>query len=189
MKKIGRKLSLLIAVGSALMTTVILASCLYSQSTPLLTKATPTSDSNPTVESIDKAGLLPPQQVDPLPTEAKEEPPENNMHKDDEANQKISQGVIEAIQKNGEANIVIMLVPPSSLQTSPVDLPTVRNEIARLQDDVLSVLDDSDYRQKHKYETIPALAGTLLTEAGLAKLATHPKVVRVDLDVGGSGGQ
>jgi subtilisin family serine protease len=47
-------------------------------------------------------------------------------------------------------------------------------------------LDPSDFRVRHKYQAVPALAGKV-TETGLSKLVANPNVLRIDLDVGGTG--
>jgi hypothetical protein len=104
-----------------------------------------------------------------------------------DAIQKVSQEVIEALQKQEMVDVIIALVEPPSMGTPPVELATLKAEIASLQDQVLSALEPAEFRVKHKYQAIPALAGTV-TEAGLAKLAAHPKVMKIDLDVGGTGG-
>jgi hypothetical protein len=100
--------------------------------------------------------------------------------------EKIGQGVMEILKTRGEAAVIITLAEPPSMRTPQIDLPTLRSEITSLQDQVLSTLDPSDFRLKLRYQAVPALAG-IATEAGLAKLAANPNVVRIDLDVGGTG--
>lgn len=102
---------------------------------------------------------------------------------------KVGQGVIEALQAEGGVNVVVLLVEPPSMSTSSIDLPSLKRDIASLQDDVLSSLDSSEFRVKLRYQAVPALAGRVLSEAGLTKLAANPNVVRIDLDVGGTGSQ
>jgi len=102
------------------------------------------------------------------------------------AQEKVGQGVIEVLQAKGKAFVVIALVEPPSINKPKIDLQTVKNEIANLQEGVLSQLDASDFSLKHKYSSVPALAGTV-TETGIAELIENPNVVRIDLDVGGTG--
>ena len=52
-----------------------------------------------------------------------------------------------------------------------------------LRTQVLSALNPSDFKERHVYRSLPALAGRV-TEAGLEKLVANPNVVRIDLDVG-----
>jgi subtilisin family serine protease len=101
---------------------------------------------------------------------------------------KVGQGVEQALRRQGEARVVIALLEPSSLKASRPDLSRVRSEVAALQDRVLAAVTTLDYRPRLRFQAVPALAGTVLSDAGLAKLAAHPSVARIDLDVGGSGG-
>jgi hypothetical protein len=63
----------------------------------------------------------------------------------------------------------------------------VRAEIARVQQEVLSRLDARDFELGKRFESVPAIAGTLRTQRGLERLLADPRVRRVDLDVGGGG--
>lgn len=95
--------------------------------------------------------------------------------------------VFESLRASGEARVVIALVSPPSQPTSGADASELRTEIAQLQLDVLSRLGPADYRAGQRFESVPALSGTLLSEKGLLTLLAHPNVRRVDLDPGGSG--
>ncbi len=57
-----------------------------------------------------------------------------------------------------------------------------KQEVARVQDDVLKGLTGKDFTMQWRYATIPALAGEL-HPPGLAKLAAHPRVLRIDFDM------
>jgi subtilisin family serine protease len=100
---------------------------------------------------------------------------------------KIGPGVIEALRAEGEAMVIVALVAPPSLQARQINLPRLRQGVSTLQNGALSVLNAGEFRTKYKYSTVPALAGTLSSEAGLLKLAAHPNVARIDLDMGGKG--
>ncbi len=100
---------------------------------------------------------------------------------------KVGPGVIEALHTAGEARIVIALVDYQATTLQRNDLANLRREVSSTQDDVLSALDVTDFRTEHRYQAVPALSGTLLTETGLTKLVQNPDVVRIDLDVGGTG--
>ena len=103
-------------------------------------------------------------------------------------NEKIGPDVITTLQTTGEARVVIALVEPSALQAQKIDLAQARGEIAVQQAEVLASLSPLDFRLKYQYQAVPALAGAVLTEAGLQQLAAHPQVRKIDLDVGGRGG-
>lgn len=99
------------------------------------------------------------------------------------SNEKIGQGVREALATDGTAQVVIALTQPPSMETQPIDLEKLRREISELQDDVLSGLRADKYTPRYKYRVVPGLIGTIKTEQGLSKLAAHQNVVRIDLDV------
>jgi subtilisin family serine protease len=101
--------------------------------------------------------------------------------------EKIGKGVLEAARTPQGANVIIALVQPSESRRAKPRLPALRAEIAAIQRDVLSRVNASEYRGRRTYTAVPALAGKVLTESGLAKLAAHPHVKKIDLDVGGTG--
>jgi subtilisin family serine protease len=103
----------------------------------------------------------------------------------DTASQKIGSGVIEALQVDGHAHVMIMLAEPVTMSRG-ADLTTMRKAVAKAQGAVLGRLYASDYSARRTYQTIPALAGRV-TQTGLAKLVADPTVVKIDLDVGGTG--
>jgi hypothetical protein len=111
-----------------------------------------------------------------------------NTSQGDDPTQKVGPEVIEAVQTEGQANVMIMLTEPPSRRAPRIDLSIVKQEIAQLQDQVLSTLDSQDFQGKQRYQAIPALAGKV-TKTGLAKLVAHPNVVKIDLDVGGTGSE
>jgi subtilisin family serine protease len=100
---------------------------------------------------------------------------------------KVGQDVLPALRAQGQAHVMVALRPPRSSATALADLSALRRDVASLQEGVLSQVDASGYRSRHRYRAVPALAGTLLSEAALYALAGHPDVVRIDLDVGGTG--
>ncbi len=84
---------------------------------------------------------------------------------------KVGQEVLEAIEAEGEANVVVALaktpswIPPHILaQESGVprdtpDLSRLRREMTSLRTQVLSELYSSEFRERHQYHFLPALAG------------------------------
>ncbi|MCH8993549.1 MAG: S8 family serine peptidase [Chloroflexi bacterium] len=102
------------------------------------------------------------------------------------AEEKAGQALIGALQTKQEVAVVIALKEPPALAERPIELRTVKSQVASAQDAVLSSLESSDFKLKHQYEAVPALAG-LVTQGGLSKLVADPNVRRIDLDVGGTG--
>jgi subtilisin family serine protease len=109
---------------------------------------------------------------------------------------KIGPGVAEELAANGAANVMIALAQPQSLQglntASPgrgvrPNLAVLRSEVATLQSGVLASVENIGYQSKFAYSAVPALAGRITSDAALRALGSHPSVVRVDLDVGGTG--
>ena len=100
--------------------------------------------------------------------------------------EKIGAGVSETIRSKGKAYVVIALREPAEMRESQISMPKLNQQIADLQQGVLSQLSASEYLERHRYKAIPALAG-IVTEGGLSKLLADSDVVKVDLDVGGKG--
>jgi subtilisin family serine protease len=101
---------------------------------------------------------------------------------------KVGDDVVEALRARGEARIVIALAEPPALRQADPDLVRAQVEIDRLQDRVLASVGAADFQLKQRYRLVPALAGNVLSEAGLLRMAAQPEVARIDLDVGGTGG-
>jgi len=100
---------------------------------------------------------------------------------------KVGPAIKETLEANGAAFVVVALAPPPAAQVRPIQLPTLVSEIAHLQNRVLTGVDPAGFELKHAFQATPALAGTLHTSTALWQLATHPEVLRIDLDVGGKG--
>lgn len=90
-----------------------------------------------------------------------------------------------ALRMHGEAQVVVALVTPPGYDDPHADRNRLRAEIARMQREVLASLEPGDYRSRHLFESVPAMAGTLLSERGLTALLSHSHVRRVDLDAQG----
>ena len=99
---------------------------------------------------------------------------------------RIGPGVSEALRETVSVSVVIMLVTPESLAEDHADPVDLRREVARIQNEVLADLDPVEFRVAARYASVPAFSG-LLTSAGLAQLKSDPRLLRVDLDTGGSG--
>ena len=98
----------------------------------------------------------------------------------------VSADVITALRAHGEAAVMISLVEPTGIDAA-AEPARWQAEIARLQQSVVSQLAPEDFQSRTLFTSVPAIAGTLRTERGLAILTAHPNVRRVDLDAGGGG--
>jgi hypothetical protein len=95
--------------------------------------------------------------------------------------------VLTMIRERGEAPVMIALIAPAGFGDPAADADQVRAGIARMQAEVLAALDSSDFRDRQRFASIPAMAGTLRSERGLRTLLAHPLVRRVDIDPAGTG--
>lgn len=95
--------------------------------------------------------------------------------------------VREALRTNGMAHVLVALEPPPGFGEPAADTERLAAAIAAVQDRVIAALDTADFRVRQQFRNVPALAGTVRTERGLAILSGHPAVVRIDLDLGGGG--
>lgn len=85
---------------------------------------------------------------------------------------------------------VMVLVQLKSQALSKSGQGFQKQQILKLQNSVLSVLNKQEFllRHKcHKYKTMPGFSGVLF-ENGLIKLEKHPEVERIQLDMAGQGG-
>lgn len=96
----------------------------------------------------------------------------------------IAEEVASAVQRDGVARVLVGLRDPSRPGDS---LARRRGRTGAVQERVLNRLTSARFRVAHRFQAVPALAGTV-DATGLAALAADPDVERVVLDVGGSGG-
>ena len=104
-----------------------------------------------------------------------------------EPDRKVGSEVVAALQAAPNARVVVSLSQPAALRAASVEPAAARAEVGSLRATVLGTLTAADFQETVPFQSVPALAG-LVTTAGLQKLAKHPSVVKIDLDVGGSGG-
>ncbi len=101
--------------------------------------------------------------------------------------QKIPMDVVAALEAHGEVHVIISLdVPSIGANEGRIDAE-IREEIALVQARVLADLEDSDFRTRIAFDAVPAVAGTILSAQGLARLEAHEDVLAVQLDLGGGG--
>ena len=98
----------------------------------------------------------------------------------------VKDDVVTTLRAKGEAAVMISLVEPTGIDAT-AEPTRWQAEVARLQQTVLSQLASQHFERRTLFASVPAIAGTLRTERGLAILSSHPNVRRVDLDVGGGG--
>ena len=97
--------------------------------------------------------------------------------------QSVGDGVLEALEAEGRVRVLVALKPlPEGVQTRAVR----RASLEARQSAVLARLAPDDFEVAHRYETLPAVAGTV-SGPGLERLLADPDVARVDLDAPGSG--
>lgn len=94
--------------------------------------------------------------------------------------------LLAVLRQRGSAPVMIALTDPVG-QVDPTDLVATRGAVRRLQDEVLRSVDSTDFTLRVRYETIPALAGTLRSERGFRRFKAHPLVRHVSLEMGGGG--
>jgi subtilisin family serine protease len=104
---------------------------------------------------------------------------------------KIGPGVVEAIRQAGGADVVIALnLSAASLRSvdGPAGIERLRSQVGTLQQSVLQQVGPEEFGRVRRFQAVPALGGTVGSEAALQRLAADPLVRRIDLDVGGTGG-
>lgn len=105
----------------------------------------------------------------------------------DEPPAKIGSAVRSSVEQRGDARVVVALKDSLPPRQKTVGGAARNRTIERRQEEVLSTVSPSEFRTTHRYESVPALAGTVTSAAALDRLAQHPSVRRIDLDVGGHG--
>jgi subtilisin family serine protease len=96
----------------------------------------------------------------------------------------VGPGVEQTVRSRGRARVVVSFNEPAA--SGKMAVPQ-RAAIAAIRGDIVGTLDADDATITDSWDLVPAFAGDLTAE-GLAKLAAHPSVDRIDLDVAGSGG-
>jgi hypothetical protein len=99
---------------------------------------------------------------------------------------KVGKGLLEALRVSESVQVVVALGEPSSMKDSDMDTLAWKDRMAAVQEKVLSALDPCDFQLSQRYESIPAFSGRI-TQQGLEKLVKESLVVKIDLDVGGTG--
>jgi len=93
--------------------------------------------------------------------------------------------VLLALQRGENPAIMVAL----DVTTTPAgrDLAQLRRAVASAQDDALRGFSDAELHVKRRFNAVPALAGIARSRAALQRLAANPRVLRIDIDGGGTG--
>jgi subtilisin family serine protease len=107
-----------------------------------------------------------------------------------EAAARIGAGVAEAVSGAQGARVMVALDPSRVALGSGGEVVggTLVHGVAELVDGFLERVGTEELRVVRRFVAVPAVAATVTSDAALARLAADPAVVRVDLDVGGTGG-
>ncbi|MBW2272379.1 MAG: S8 family serine peptidase [Deltaproteobacteria bacterium] len=97
--------------------------------------------------------------------------------------QSVGTEVLDALNAAGRARVVVALRHSQELESAPADRQA---SVQARQGAVLSRISVDHFAETQRFESIPALAGTV-NSRGLAALLSDPNVIRVDLDEPGSG--
>ena len=93
----------------------------------------------------------------------------------------VSPEVRTAVADNGSARVLISLAEPAALRVSPLDVVTLRSQVASAQTTVLDAMPENDFTLVYRYQAIPALAATV-TATGLEELEQQSAVAEIVLD-------
>lgn len=97
----------------------------------------------------------------------------------------VGPGVAEAIRDGGRARVVVAFRRAPAAEVGGLSLASLE-AAASLKRASLGRLAPGDFQASYEWPALAATAG-LLSAEGLARLASDPDVLRIDLDVGGSG--
>ncbi len=94
---------------------------------------------------------------------------------------KVRPEVTAALEQQPDVAVIVSLRETGPLST-PVDVAKLVREVTAKQDRVLSGVTASDFSLTHRYEAVPGLAGRI-TASGVQKLAAHPDIVSIGIDI------
>ena len=94
-----------------------------------------------------------------------------------------SQTIYSQINSTGSAKVIVSLFEPTEAQTinwsSPASVTSMRNQVATLQNQVLSTLNASEFTLRHKLTNVAVFSGQI-TQTGLNKLMANPNVAHIE---------
>jgi subtilisin family serine protease len=105
---------------------------------------------------------------------------------------KIGLEVFQAVRERGTARVVVALAVPEveevTRAASTVEARArLREGVDRAQRGVLDRLEVGGFQVQRRFAMVPALGGNVRAESVLEAFESDPRVLRVDLDVGGTG--
>jgi hypothetical protein len=95
---------------------------------------------------------------------------------------KIGTDVLDALRR-GESPAVMIALDAAQ----PRDMAELRRDVARAQDDAMARVTEAELRVGRRYTAVPALSAVAHDETALLRLASDPSVLRIDLDLPGTG--
>jgi hypothetical protein len=95
--------------------------------------------------------------------------------------------VLDTFRAQDSVAVVVVLVTPNSYYRG--DRNRLRGDIAHMQDEVENALEPGQYRELHRFQSVPALTLMLYDEAAIRTLARLKHVQRLGLDDGSGGGE
>ncbi|HUG42272.1 MAG TPA: S8 family serine peptidase [Longimicrobiales bacterium] len=103
---------------------------------------------------------------------------------------RVGPGVAAALGEEPGARVMVALDPAALAggRGAAVDPARLQREVGALVDGVLDRVGTEGLVVSRRYAAVPALALVVRSDAALARLAADPAVLRIDLDVGGTGG-
>ena len=94
----------------------------------------------------------------------------------------------EKLLAEGSANVMIALTHPGAKNDGKgLNLAALKRDIHALQADVMKMMGEGNYQERHSFSAVPAMAGRIKSEKALEALARHPLVRWVDLELAGGG--
>jgi hypothetical protein len=108
--------------------------------------------------------------------------PEASLAVGGQGAEKIGADVLQALQRGEQPRVMIALAAAPSR-----DVGQLRRDVSAAQDAVLRGVGDDELRIKRRFVAVPALAGIARNRGVLQRLAADPRVLRIDLDGGGTG--
>jgi subtilisin family serine protease len=114
--------------------------------------------------------------------------PEEGLNADPASMSKVGADVLEALRRGESPSVVVALdVEGTGEVESREDLSEVRSRVADAQDETLEHVRREDLQTRRLYRNVPAFSAVVRSEAAVRRMASNPRVRRIDLDLAGTG--